>query len=112
MLNINEEKINEVVQNIHEAMVRKAKKSGKSSEEIVTESRIFSIICNDFDLAPSKVAMLMNSNYGYDMTGEEVIRIFRNRKMANPNERKELFKWADNVARLFKGAMLGKERKV
>ena len=47
MLNINEEKINEVVQNIHEAMVRKAKKSGKSSEEIVTESRIFSIICSD-----------------------------------------------------------------
>ena len=56
MLNINEEKINEVVQNIHEAMVRKAKKSGKSSEEIITESRIFSIICSDFDLAPSKVA--------------------------------------------------------
>jgi len=111
MLNINEPKINEVVQNIHEAMVRKSKRGGKSSEEIITESRIFSIICSDFDLAPSKVASLMNSNYGYDMTSDEVIQIFRSRKMANPNERKELFKWADNVARLFKGAMLGKKEK-
>ena len=29
MLNINEPKINEVVQNIHEAMVRKSKRGGK-----------------------------------------------------------------------------------
>jgi len=111
MLNINEPKINEVVQNIHEAMVRKSKRGGKSSEEIITESRIFSIICSDFDLGPAKVAGLMNSEYGYDMTSDEVIQIFRSRKMANPNERKELFKWADNVARLFKGAMLGKKEK-
>ena len=85
MLNINEPKINEVVQNIHEAMVRKSKRGGKSSEEIITESRIFSIICSDFDLGPAKVAGLMNSEYGYDMTSDEVIQIFRGRKMANPN---------------------------
>lgn len=50
----------------------------------------------------------MNDKYGYEMTGDEVIQIFRDRRMANPNERKELLEWADSVAIQFAGAVEGK----
>lgn len=107
MININETKVKEVVQGIHEAMLRKTKKGRQVKEDIVMENRIFSVICTDFDLEPTSVANRMNEKYGYNMTGDEVIHVFRNRRMANPNERKELLEWASNVADLFSGAING-----
>lgn len=107
MINIKDSKVNEVIQSIHEAMLRKVKRGKQVKEEIVMENRIFSIICTDFDLVPTKIAIIMNDKYGYDMTGDEVIQVFRNRRMANPNERKELLQWAENVAELFSGAISG-----
>lgn len=109
MINVNDSKVKEVIQGIHEAMLRKVKRRSQVNEEIVMESRIFSVICTDFDLAPVKVAMRMNDKYGYDMTGDEVIQVFRSRRMANPNERKELLQWAENIAELFPGAISGKK---
>lgn len=108
MIKTGDPKVKEVMQGMHEAMIRKVKKGGQVKEEIVMENRIFSLICRDFDLGPIKIALMMNDKYGYDMTADEVIQIFRSRKMANPNERKELFRWADNVASLFAGAVQGR----
>lgn len=85
MINVKDPKVDEVMQGIHEAMLHKIKRGSQVKEEIVMESRIFSVICTDFDLGPTKVAMLMNDKYGYDMTGDEVIQVFRSRRMANPN---------------------------
>lgn len=107
MININDPKVKEVIQEIHEAMLRKVKRGSKVKEDIVMENRIISTICTDFDIAPTKVAILMNEKYRYDLTGDAVIQVFRNRRMANPHERKELFQWADNVTELFLGAIQG-----
>lgn len=108
MINVKEPKVKEVMQGIHEAMLRKVKRGSQVKEEIVMESRIFSVICTDFDLGPTSVAIRMNEKYDYNMTGDEVIQVFRNRRMANPNERKELLEWASNVTDLFAGAISGK----
>ena len=59
-------------------------------------------------MGPTECAVKMNDKYGYDMTGDEVIQIFRNRRMANPMERKELLQWAEEVAECFAGAVQGK----
>lgn len=107
MININDQKVKEVIQGIHEAMLRKVKRGSQVKEDIVMENRIFSIICGDFDLSPTKIAILMNQKYGYEMTGNEVIQVFRNRRMANPVERKELLQWAENVAECFAKAVGG-----
>lgn len=108
MININDKKVKEVMQGIHTAMLRKVKRGSKVNDEIVKENRIFSIICQDYDLGPIKCAVIMNEKYGYDMTGDEVIQVFRNRRMANPVERKELLQWSEEVARCFAGAAEGK----
>lgn len=108
MIKVADPKVREVLQKMHEAMQRKVKRGSQIKEDIVMENRIFSILCGDFDLGPTKTAILMNDKYGYDMTGDEVIQIFRNRRMANPNERKELLQWADHVAEYFSGAIQGK----
>ena len=109
MINMNNQKAKEAALGIHEAMLRKAKGGSRVNEEIIMENRIFAIICDDLDLGPSKCAVKMNEKYACDMTGDEVIRIFRNQRMANPAERKELFQWAEEVAVSFKGAMEGKK---
>lgn len=109
MINTGDQKVKAVIQRIHKALLRKVKKGGSVKEEFVIENRIFSILCTDFDLEPTKVAMLMNDRYGYDMTGDDVVQVFRNRRMANPYERKELLQWANNAASAFPGAIQGRK---
>ena len=109
MININDRKVKEAIQSMHNAMLRKVKRGSQVNEAIVMENRIFSIICTDFDLGPTRVAILMNEKYGYDLTGDEMIQVFRSRRMANPHERKELLQWAENVAVFFEGAISGRK---
>lgn len=109
MINVKDQKVNEVVQEIHEALLRKVRRSGQAKDEIVMENRIFAIMCQEYDIGPTKCAIQMNEKYGYDLTGDEVIQIFRGRRMANPIERKKMMQWAEEVAALFAGAISGKE---
>jgi len=98
-----------VKQEIHQALERSVDRSGQAREEIIKENRIFAILCHDFDIGPTKCAIRMNEEYDYDLTGDEVIQIFRNRRIANPHERKELLQWADEVAELCIGGISGKK---
>ena len=109
MINVKEQKVNEVMKQVHEGMLRKVRRGSHVKEDIIMESRLFSIICHDFDLGPTKCAEAMNAKYGYTLTGDEVIQIFRNRRMANPKERKELLQWANEVATFFASAVVGKK---
>lgn len=109
MINTSNQKIMEVISGIHEAMERKVKRGSQVRDDIVMENRIFTILCNDFDCGPTRVAIALNDKYGYDMTGDEVIQIFRNRRMAHPGERKELLQWAESVAEIFEEVIEGKK---
>ena len=107
MINVEEAKVKEIIQGMHEAMERKIKKGSSVKEDIILESHIFSVLCNDYEMGPTKVAVTLNEKYGDDITGDEVIRVFRNRWIANPAHRKELFQWAEKVTDCFEGAVLG-----
>lgn len=109
MINVKDQKVNEVMQQVHDGMLRKVRRGSNVKEDIIMESRLFSIICHDFDLGPTKCAEALNKKYDYTLTGDEVIQIFRNRRMANPKERKELLQWANEVATFFAGAVVGKK---
>lgn len=108
MIRVAEPKVKEVLVEMHEAMLKKVKKGSLVKEDIIVENRIFAILCTDYNIGPMKTAFAMNEKYGYELTGDEVIQIFRNRRMANPNERKELLEWASDVAEQFSGAIEGK----
>ncbi len=109
MIEIKEPKIKDVVQGIHEALLRKAGRENRVNEDIVMENRLFGIICKDFTLGPRRCAELMNQTYSYDLSVDEVIQIFRIRRMANPVERRELFQWAEDVAAYFESAVSGQK---
>ena len=109
MIKVSNPKIKDVFQGMHEALLRKVKRGSQVKDDIVMEGRLFSIICTDFDMGPTKCAIEMNDRYGYDLTGDEVIQIFRNRRMAHPVERKELLQWADSVADAFARAIDGRK---
>lgn len=110
MINVKDQTVKEVIQKIHQSVLKRIKNENQIKQEIIKENRLFSFICHDFELEPSQYANLMNRQYQYDMTGNEVIQIFRNRKMANPIERKELFKWASEVAHYFSRAIEGDQK--
>jgi len=105
MINVTDGKVKEVLFQIHEGMKGKAKRGEQEKEDIILENRIFKVLCSDYELGPTKCAIRLNDLYGYDLTGDEVIQIFRNRRMANPIERKEIFQWAGEVAGYFSKAI-------
>ncbi len=108
MIDVKKEKVNEVVQEIHEAMQRrKVKREKQIKEEIVAENRLFALLCKNAAMEPTKCAVTLNDKYGYDFTGDQIIQIFRHRRMSNPAERKALIQWADDVAELFAKAITG-----
>ena len=107
MINVNDKQVKQVISGIHEAMFRKVKRGSLFNEDIVLENRLFSVICKDFELEPTKCAIILNDKYGYELTGDKVIQIFRNRRMSNRVERRELLQWADKVADNFSKAILG-----
>ncbi len=107
MINVKDGKVKEVLNEIHEGMQRKIKRRAKEKEEIILENKVFSVLCHDYEIGPTKCAISLNDKYGYHLNGDEIIQIFRSRRMANPMERKELLQWAAEVASYFVGAIKG-----
>ncbi|MBO5244499.1 MAG: hypothetical protein J6B02_00220 [Selenomonadales bacterium] len=101
------DKVKEVVQGIHEAMLRKASRDNMTREDIVIENRIFAAMCHGNDVSPWRVTAILNDKYGYELSGEKIVDILRERRLTHQTERKELFRWADNTATLFYAAMQG-----
>ena len=88
MIDVKKENVNEVIQEIHEVVQRrKVKKEQLIKEEIVAESRLFALLCKNAGMEPTKCAVTLNDKYGYDFTGDQIIQMFRRRRMANPVER-------------------------
>lgn len=107
MIDFRDKKVKELSENLHKKMLRKAKQAGNVKENIVLENRIFNLLCDDSGIPPTKCAIRLNETYGYNLSGDEVIQIFKRRRMANPKERKELFSWVSQVADLFVNAVTG-----
>ncbi len=108
-MNINTEdsKTQEAIQCIHANLLERKEKSGAVKEDYIKENCIFAVLCSNFDAEPREIARAMNTNYGFNMTGNDVIKVFRDRRIANPNERKEIMEWAAKVARAFPAALQG-----
>lgn len=107
MVRINNEKRKAALDEMHKCMERKVKRGYSKNEDIILENRIFAAFCGTFDLEPTPCAVYLNEHYGYELTGQEIITTLRSQKLANPYERKDIFRWADEVTDLFKKALEG-----
>lgn len=101
------DKMQEILQGIHEAILRKASRDNMTREEIVIENRIFAVMCHNADVSLWKVTAMLNEKYGYNLSSERVVNILRERRLTHQAERKELFRWAEHTAALFWAAMQG-----
>ena len=101
---------NEVYEFIHKSVERNLKRVGTYNENIVIENKLIFILCKDFDIEPHECANRMKDFYKYDMTSKDIIKIFREMIIANPNERKELLVWAEYIADLFVKACNGNKK--
>ncbi|MBR1736942.1 MAG: hypothetical protein IJ736_08005, partial [Firmicutes bacterium] len=107
MIDVSSKNVKDVMGKIHEAMLRKERKGKRTTDDIILESMIISVLCSDITIEPIKCADALNDKYGYNLTGGDIIRSFRNMRIANRVERKELFMWAEKVAKAFSEAILG-----
>lgn len=107
-INVENASVKEVIAAIHEMIETKERRGKKTAkDDYVMENRVFSVICWDAEMGPSKCAETVNERYGMDLSGDDVIRIFRGRRVAKPAERKELLLWARKAADLFAQAVSG-----
>ena len=51
----------------------------------------------------------MNRKYGYEMTGDDALRLLREKRMAKPTDRRELLLWARKVAEYFAASVNGRK---
>lgn len=107
MIQVKNDQVKAIMEGIHKMMLRKAKHSRQEQAEVVMESRIFSCLCADFEIEPRKCAQEMNARYGYALTGNDVIQVFREKRISNQAERRELLNWAAKLAEYFAAAVGG-----
>ena len=107
MLDLKNEKIQEILSGIHEAVLNKAIKGRNSKQDIIIENQLFLIMCDNYTLEPREYANIMNNKYDYELTGNAIIQIFRNRKLANPHERQDIFANAEKISSYFENALSG-----
>lgn len=107
MINIKDKKIQELCDLFHNKISKKSKQAGKPKEDIILENRIFDLLCDDPGVPPTKCAIRLNEKYDYDLTGNDIIQVFRRCRMAFPKERIELIEWVKEVINLFAIAISG-----
>ncbi len=104
MIQGNDQKVRMVMEEIHKS-ISKRRMSG--DERICLENRVLTVLCQDSTMGPKKCAVGMGEHYGCDLTGDEIVSVFREMRLANPAERKVLLDWAEEIADLFAGAAGG-----
>ena len=109
MIDVNDKKVIQFFSSIHESAVKKMaqiqQKNSETNEDIIRVNRLFKLLCLDSALAPYQYAEQMNEIYEYDLRGNDIVQIFRNRRISFQEKRKELLKWAHELADAFGKAL-------
>jgi len=113
MINAKREDLARFRELAHSAVLRRRKTAERvtwqKKEDILLENRIFAVFCENPSIQPSKCAIRLENEYHISITGNQVIRILKARKMGHPDERSELFEWANQLADLFGKAIAGEK---
>lgn len=104
------EKINKsktVMELAHKAMQSKFERNGEDSDRYVTDNRLISLLSLYPDAGPRTLSDLLRQNYGIRMSPSEIITNLKAVFLGNPQEREPLFRWAGEMAKVFKKAAEG-----
>lgn len=104
-----QEELESLRKQIHASIVNRGEQAGHLNEEILLENRIFAILCDTPSIQPSKCAIRLEREYGISITGNKIIRVFKNRDLGYPNERRLLFDTANQLADVFGKVITGQK---
>lgn len=107
MIDLKDENVKLVLEEMHAHMQQKRRKRAGNEEDIILENRLFYILCGDPQVGPARCAARFSQHYGCDISSDQVIQIFRSRRMANPDDREKILRWAADVADQFAKALSG-----
>lgn len=107
MFDTNNEQIKRIQEKFHDAVNGRTVTEKRVNEDITKENELFLILCKDHGYTPTECAQQMGECFGTELNFSDVIQMFRRQIMANPNERKQLFDWAEEAADLFVRAIQG-----
>ncbi len=102
MLNLKDPVIKKFVEDVHKCAERKSKNlSDSANSEYICENRLFKIMCEDWNRIPRRYAEELNNRYGYNLVGENIIKIFRSNRCSMQQKRNSLFEASKKVADAF-----------
>ena len=110
MIDTNNKKVREVLEEIHKSLQKRNQKLQYSSNNIVLESALISVFCHSSSMSPYECANNMNTKF-YDgekeITSSIVLRTLNKMQITDQESRKSLFNWAKNLSELFSEATIG-----
>ena len=80
------------IEAVHKSVTKRLKNlTGRYTAEVILENRIFKIYCDDKYTSPATCAEQLNIAYGYDLRGDDIIRIFSSNNLRTRAERMDFF---------------------
>ena len=112
MINVKDNSIQKILTEMHKKMNKKRRTTAnRTNINIILENRILKTICENYSMEPTICAKKLNEKYSYEMNGNDVIRIFRDLRIANPIERKYMYINSENLVDILADALKGDSEK-
>lgn len=109
-LDVDNPDIKKFIEIVHSGTNRRLKSLPNMADvDYVYESRLFQILCKEKFLSVNRCVEKLRTKYGYDVTANEVIRVFRFHNITDFDSREELFIWASAAADAFVKALVSKD---
>ncbi|OOO00607.1 MAG: hypothetical protein ATN35_06425 [Epulopiscium sp. Nele67-Bin004] len=112
MVNTRNENVRKILQEAHQIMEEKytPKIRQKNNEDFILENQIFSIVCEDIKISPSACAYEMSIRFKQTVDREDVIKIWKSRRLGNPKIRENVMAWVNEIVKYFGGAVNGDKK--
>ncbi len=112
MVNTRNENVRKILQEVHHIMEEKyvPKILQKNNQDFILENQIFSIVCQDVKISPSACAYEMSIRFKQTVDREDVIKIWKARRLGNPKTREHAMEWVNEIVKHFGGAINGDKK--
>lgn len=106
-INVNNQRVTKILKAAHEKMLPKLDDDSADINRFVLGNQLISLLCLHPEAGPTELSRYMYEKYAFEVSPDEVISELRGIRLANPEERKPLFRWLQTIVEEFGEALCG-----
>lgn len=104
MVNVEKGKVKAIMADFHKKVEGRW---SKDDDESFLMSRVLEELIKEPTIEPRDYADILNAKYRYNLSGNDVINLYRKRFLGNPKEREAIIEWGRKIESYFESALLG-----